>query len=74
MVTLDVAYLLDFDEVGHVTVLVDTSLEIPSSRVSSRPSRNKYIGAILCLAPEVQLPDISVNHWHYPLLFHKYSV
>ena len=74
MVAIDIAYLLDFYKVGHITMLIDSSLEIPGSGIPSRPPCNKYVSAVLCFTPKVKLTNISINYWHDPFFLDKYPI
>ena len=74
MVAIDIAYLLNFHKICNITVLIDSSLEVPGSGIPPRPPCNEYVGAVLCFTPKVKLTNITVNDWHNPFLFDKYSI
>ena len=59
--------LLNFDPIGDITLVIDSSTQIPSAcEVAITPCDN-HDGELVAAIDEILLVDVAVNHWHNPL-------
>ena len=66
--------LLHFYEVGHISMLINASLEVPCASKPARSARNKQECAVFCITSEIKLAYVSINDGHDPLLLDEASV
>ena len=71
---IDVNYLLNFNEIGYISVFIDAPLKIPGTRKPPRPPGNEHKRTILRITPKIKMADIAINHGHNPLFLYQTSV